>query len=249
MGLLQLDQTGRLEAYFREIDSGKLRFLNPNPFVNRHFLTKRTLFKVIHLPAHLVHEISRKLGASFICLYRHPIPVALSREVFPLFAEFTAGRYRNHFSVEQCALCDRLLESGSHLEKGVAAWCLHYYLYDKRMRSEFKGEQNVIFYEECVLYPAETIQKMERYLDVRFDCNVLRRAMKPSQVLAKSDGTTQDVLQNTKNSQERSRYLVSRWTERVSKDECIQVQAILDLFGVKVYNAFDPMPQSMVRHD
>lgn len=233
--LADSSEIGHIVDYFDRIDKGEVRFLNPNPFTQMRFLTRRTLFKVIHLPVHIAASVSVQLNAKFLVLIRHPIPVAHSRKVFPMLDSFLESGYSNEYSAEQRLLAREIIRSENKLEQGVLAWCLHFCKYLELIQNDL--EHNVISYEESVLDPDTVISKLEQILDITLPESVKKRVLKPSKVLSKSDAETQAVLRSKQDDSMRAQFLVDRWKSRVDPAEIVRVQEILDTFDVKAYRA------------
>lgn len=231
----------RLQRYLERIQKNELRFLNPNPFVQWRFFTNRTLYRIIHLPAHLAEGLAASIGGKFICLVRHPIPVSLSRKVFPILDDFIDSAYRDTFNSEKLKCADQVIANGSYLEKGVLAWCLHF---EPFLRGSADRGSKVIFsYEECVANTLDTLTRMESCLGEKFPKNIRAKALAPSRVLSKSDAETQALLNQRKQSPDRVAYLTSRWQSKVSHAERLAVQEILNRFEISLYRSDDPFPR------
>lgn len=175
-------------------------------------------------------------GVKIVHLLRHPIPVALSREVFPLLDTFKNCELRAHFSDVELQLADRLIESGSHLEKGVLAWCLHH-------APALRNERNSwlrVYYEETVLRPERIIDQLADHLALPDRGRMLKQIVEPSQVTRKSDSETQKLLSDQQNRE----YLIHKWESRVNQKELQQVGTILETFDISAYSAFSPTPLS-----
>lgn len=237
-----LDDLTRMQriSFIKRIQRNELKFLNPNPFVQRRFLTKRTLYKVIHLPAMIAEDVSMAVGGKFLCLLRHPIPVSLSREVFPILNDFEISTYRKEFSEQQLRLADRIIATGSHLEQGVLAWCLHFEPYLRK--NTVAPAAPIITYEACVTETKKTLSRMQLLLHEDFPEDLRQRALTPSRVLSKSDPQTQAVLKGQNRGPEQIAYLVGRWQERISRQDVDLCQSILDAFEITFYQANNAMP-------
>ena len=245
----ELTDTNRQAAlldYLVRLDRGELRFLNPNPFVQRRFITSRTLYKLIHLPAHIAEQLAEQIGAEFLCLIRHPVPVSLSRKVFPILDDFMDSEYSHRFSPDQLSVAGGVIRGGTHLQRGTLAWCLQYGPY---LSSKDALGGRMISYEECVRDTRGVLSQLESLLREPFPEGITGKALAPSRVLSKSDEQTQKILMSKEESSERSWHLIARWKERISKDEANQVQAILDCFQVSAYNACDVMPNQVSKDE
>lgn len=230
----------KLANYLLRIQNNQLRFLNPNPFVQRRFVTTRTLYKIIHLPSSKASHLTTAIGGKFVCLLRHPVPVSLSRKVFPILDDFGISRYRDSFLGEQLELADSVIAGGSHIQKGILAWCLHYEPY---LRDHPCGEGlPIITYENCVADTEQALKRIKYLLAEKFSPSVRNRALAPSRVLSKSDPKTQSVLKSRADGAERVAHLVGRWQREVSMADLNAAQAILNVFNVSFYRVSDPYP-------
>jgi hypothetical protein len=238
--LLKLSSRSSLVQYLQRIDSGAISFLDPNPLVQRRFITNRTLFKVIHLPAHISEAIAAQMGARFLCLVRHPVPVSLSRKVFPILDDYLQSEYRAEFTESQNELATELIQRGSHLEKGVLAWCLQFepFLRD----ADEKRLSRLISYERCVAETEQVLSSIKVQLEEHFPAGIKARALSPSRVLSKSDAQTQLILKSQSGGDARVQHLIARGQKQVTKTELSSTQSILDAFGVDLYCADSPLP-------
>lgn len=241
--LVEADGVERLSEYFNDLDCGRIKFLDPNPFTQMRFVTSQTLFKVIHLPVHVSAAVAAQLDARLVVLCRHPIPVSLSRETFPLLQTFSTGSYREMFASTAQEAVDDALRSNDHLLQGVAAWCLHFGPY---LEAVDKGilPNSLISYENTVAEPSSSIRQAEQLLQVSFPQSVYDRIDRPSRVLLKSDEETRQVLRGAMDGESRKNHLIARWTERVDSNQKVAVQAILDAFDIRLYRADSIFPQT-----
>lgn len=173
-------------------------------------------------------------GVLVIHLIRHPIPVALSREVFPLLDSFKDCALRKRFSADELSLADRLIDSGSHLERGVLTWCLHH---APALREE-RASWLRVYYEQTVLQPDTVIEQLADRLLLPDRERMKRQIVEPSQVMRKSDSETQELLTG----QDNRDYLVHKWKSRVSQSDLQKVDVILKTFDISIYSAFSPIP-------
>jgi hypothetical protein len=239
--LLKRSSQSKLVHYLQQINSGTISFLDPNPFVQRRFITNRTLFKVIHLPAHISEDIANQMGARFLCLVRHPVPVSLSRKVFPMLNDFLQSEYRAEFSAAQNQLAEQLILRGSHLEKGVLAWCLQFEPFLRNADADRLSR--LITYEQCVAETEQAVSMIEALLGEHFPEDIKARALAPSRVLSKSDVQTQSVLKSQSDGDARVQHLIARWQNQISESDRVEAQAILDAFDVDLYSAHNPLPK------
>lgn len=224
-----------LERYYGKLLCGAYRDLKLHPGLKFYRpLTHRIIVKENQGCLDRMGWFEDTFNVKVIHLIRHPIPVALSREVFPLLDEFPKCALRSHFSAEELDLADSIIESGSHLEKGILAWCLHHL---PSLRSE-RDSWVRITYEETVLQPDKVIDRLVKELSLPDRQRIERQIVEPSQVTRKSNAETQQLLTHKANRES----LVYKWSQSVNEHELQQVHYILNTFNVDIYSAFSPFP-------
>jgi len=222
--------TPKLHEYYSNILSGAYADLKLRPGLRFYrLITNRIIIKQNQGCLDRIDWFEDTFGVKVVHLLRHPIPVALSREEFPLLAGFHHCALRSHFSSDELELADRLIESGSHLEQGVLAWCLHHVPALKATRPSWL----TVTYEETVLNPQGVIKRMVAALALEDEAAMSEQIDKPSQVMRKSNQETQALLQSGGS----RAYLIEKWRSKISSEELEGVQMILDTFSVTLYAA------------
>jgi hypothetical protein len=225
----------RIEAYYSKILNGQYPDLKLRPGLRFYRpITDRVVIKENQACLNRIAWFEDTFEVKIIHLLRHPIPVALSREVFPVFDGFESCGLRQYFSEEQLALTDSIIESGTHLEKGVIAWCLHHVPALLATRSSWI----TLTYEETVLSPERVIGELANRLSLPNEVMMLTQVRRPSQVARKSNVETQKLL----NMGEKRENLVNKWKSKVTIVELESAQRILNIFGVKQYRASEVLP-------
>ena len=233
-------RTERIKEYLNGFQRGKFGGFNPNPFRRGYRpFSARLVFKIIHLRPDWLFGIDKLLNLKIIMLLRHPVPVALSRKEFPVLDFFENEAFSAAFSKEQIGEARNIAIRGSHLEKGVLAWCLHNapVLWDPPTVWE------MFFYEECVLNEEKEFERLLTFCECHNKGRALEQAQIPSLVIGKSDRETQAFLRKGQSTKIDRRFLVEKWRKRVTNDELRQVQGILDMFRVDKYKADEFSPQ------
>ena len=223
-----------IEPYYQRLLSGEIPEYRPLPgeWFYR-FRLRRSVFKQNQGGGDLLDRMEARLGFKIIHLIRHPIAVAVSREVHPLLDEYGACALRGYFSDAQNYLADRIIEKGSHLEKGVLAWCLHHI---PALNASVK-DGLILSYENAVLDPDSTVEKLASFLEVA-DPDLMRSSIQePSNVIGKSDAKTQALLSSAVNRGQ----LVSKWRDRVGEQEECELMEILAEFSCELYRAGEDM--------
>lgn len=226
----------QLQAYYTKLLRGGYSALKLRPGLKfyRPF-TNRIVVKENQACLDRIDWFEDTFGVQIIHLIRHPIAVALSREVFPLLEQFDRCELRSQFSEEQLHLADDIIESGTHLQKGVLAWCLHHV---PALRAE-RPSWVRISYEETVLQPERVIDRLINDLNLPDRERMEKQIIEPSQVTRKSNRETQKLLSGRENRE----CLIHKWTKRVSPQDLQEVDSILKAFHVSVYSAFSALPE------
>lgn len=229
-----------IRDYYKNIFAGRypeLKLRPGQPYY--HPITRRIVVKENQGGLDRIPWFEDSFNANIIHLLRHPIAVALSREVFPLLADFQSCALRERFTVDQLRLADDLIAHGNHLQQGVLAWCLHHVpaLQDRR------PTWVQLTYEQTLLHPTAVIKELAEKLHLPDTARMLEQISKPSLVTRKSDPATRALLEQGADAQA----LICKWLPRVSLNERKRVEDILQVFTVKLYSAHQPEPQLQIR--
>ncbi len=218
----------KILKYLHDLSCNKIRFLNPSPLRrNYRLLTTNLVFKIIHLNLKNLNWLVENLGARVVLVLRHPIPVSISREVFPLLDDFSNCALREEFSNEQKAFIDRVALSGTHLEKGVTAWCIH----NRDVIKNLGAFASLVTYEQAILEPRKIIKSLCQNLDLPYERKMLDQSYRASAVKRKSTKENQKLLEGLKSRE----LLINSWRSNVSETEEMDLMSILDLFEIDVY--------------
>ena len=229
------DQLLKLRDYTDGLSKNKFRFLNPNPFRKlSRFYTTRVIYKLIHYGMANPEYFESSFNAHLFFVFRHPIPVSMSREVFPLLEGFGRCRLRERFTNEQLQCADRALRSGSHLEKGVVAWCLH----NSLPLNNWSDQWKLATYEQAVTEPSVVIDYLCRELELSSKESMLKQSETASAVKRKSSPDRQRLLDDPSRRLE----LVSSWKGKVSDAEEQDLMHTLEIFDIDIYQYGSVMP-------
>ena len=232
----------RVRDYFRGLCEGRIRFLNPSPFSEYYRpFTSRLLAKILHGGEARMTELAEACNARVVLLLRHPIPVSLSREVFPRLEAFLTSDYSRHFSEEEIRFAWEIVNEGSKLEKGMLDWCLQNAVPLRQAREDWV----VLSYEELVLAPEPVLSQLAERLQLE-DLGLIESSLlKPSATVRKSDAVTADFLKGPR-ADDASWWLVTKWREKVGVEEERAAMRILERFGIDQYRFGDVLPRSPV---
>jgi hypothetical protein len=174
-------------------------------------MTRRIVFKIIHGGEDRINWFRDTFNGRIVYLLRHPIPVSLSREVYPTLKAFCDSDYRRHFTDEQLQYARKIIDSGTKLERGVLAWCLQNAVPLRDVSTDWA----VIAYEQLVLDPALVIEHIALKLSLPNPERMMNRLAIPSSSNWKSDEETRQVVEET----ERRSWLVEKWRQKVDQVE------------------------------
>jgi hypothetical protein len=218
--------------YLLQIERNKYKFMNPTPFRRNYSpYTDRIVYK-IHEVEHLVKKIKKKLNAKIIFLFRHPIANTISRNKLPRLEYYVkSGYYRAKIlNNEQKKISDRILDKGSHFEKGILSWCLQNTVLVKSVEKD----DVLITYEEMVLNPIKTCNMMYNNLILKNLKKMEKLVERPAHNIGISRNTTLTIMKEDKKSKRRQG-LVKKWKKRIRRDQLERAFNIIDTFGIDIY--------------
>lgn len=228
----------RFEGYFAGLTSGAINFRNPNPLKPHYrFLTRRTVFKIIHGGVDRISWFRDTFNGRILYCLRHPIAVSLSRQELPFLPHFLESRYAQFFSSEQVEVAEKVIRTGSHLEQGVLAWCLH----NSVPLRDATDDWTVVTYEQAVIDPTAVIDCLCERLELPDPKRIYHQLHVPSQVSVKSDEETRDLLGQGGDGNNRQA-LVCKWRQKVSAPEVQSAMSLLKVFDIDAYSADSFMP-------
>lgn len=228
----------KISDYYNDLFHGKHSELKLRPG-NRFYrpYTTRIVIKQNQALLNRINWVVDEFNVRAIHLVRHPIAVALSREELPLLAGFKACDLRKCFTVEQLALADQIIADGSHLEKGIIAWCLHH----APALWAHRGDTLLLSYEHCVLEPETVLRNLLDFLGEDGDLQKMKDlAKRPSGVIHKSDVKTQKLL----HSGQGRNGIIDKWRSKVDPSTEAQLLQILKVFGVDIYHTASSIPSA-----
>ncbi|MEM9173612.1 MAG: hypothetical protein AAGC67_00110 [Myxococcota bacterium] len=237
--LYSREADARVEAYFTDLASGRLKTLNPSPRDRTHrFRTTRTVFKVLHGGEERIQRIADAVNGRVIVLLRHPIPVSLSREVLPRLETFLESDFAGFFDEGERVYARRILSEGTTLDRGVLDWTLQNAVPLRAREPDWL----FVTYEQLVLDPRPILDRLVEHLALADPARLYNGLDVPSHTVKKSDAETSELLHGNVDEEKRARELVGRWRRRVDAGEEARAMAVLERFGVDVYRAGRVLP-------
>lgn len=230
-----------IESYIKKIQSGKLGIFNPNP-LGKYYrpITKRIVFKTIHFGEDRINWIRDTFNVKVIFLIRHPMAVVISRKILPRLRTFIFTDYINQFSEEQKKLAKRIYMSGDQMEKATLSWCFQN-VPPIRDRS---ADWAFITYEQLIIEPDVVIKHLSEKLQLVKTGVINKNLSRRSMVRNMSDENTKEIFD--KGDAEREA-LVSKWRNKVSKEDEKRMFNIIRAFNIDIYAEGDFLPNEKYR--
>lgn len=233
----------KIQRYIQSICSGRRHSADSLPFRSKYyrFRTDRIVFKLLHGGEGLIGKLAADCNGRVVVLLRHPIAVSLSRESFPRLQAFRAGDAAARFSAAQLQLADRVITTGSHLEKGVLAWCFQNAIALQGLQPDW----TVVSYEQLVLDPEPVVARLVERLELTDQALILSRLTEAAGNRGKSDEATQHLLDEQASGHGHPRRaLVEKWRTRVTREQEVAAMSLLPAFGLDAYRPGRLLPDA-----
>ncbi len=201
------------------------------------------MFKILHALEDRIDWVTREFGAKTFYLIRHPIPVALSREVTPRLGAFLESHFAEHLTDEQRRIARDIAAGGDDLERKVVDWCLQNVV----ALNNDAARQGLITYEQIVLDPGPVLSKIQREAGLPDEDRLRDQLRRPSRSVSQSDAETAKVLRSEKRD---PHWLVTKWTSKLPSEKCRELMDIVTALGPKdIYTPTShlPLDEVMIR--
>ena len=229
-----------LENYFRQLLENRLGVGSPAPFSRFHrFVSRRIVVK--DLRCHdLMNWFEERFQFQIVYLIRHPLPTALSRKSYARLPLFLSNDiYCERFlTPELRAYGWSILDRGTELEKKVLDWCLQNL---PPLKFLDRSRWLCLHYEDVVLEPAATIDRLADFLGLVDKEKMRRQANVASRSTSSSEPETQRFLAQAPSDHDRL-YLINRWRSKVSREEEGRAFEILRRFEIDLYEPDEDLP-------
>ncbi len=220
--------------YIDDLTMNRVGVMNPPPFRKHHrFFTNRIVFK-IHELEHIINAVKDRCDGKVLYLLRHPIPTSLSRNVFSRLELFIQSKfYRDKYiNNEQRKEALRIIDNGTHLQKGVLTWCLENLIPLKFMDT---ADWTFVTYEEILLNPRKSCDMLAEKLMLTNVDSMLKAVDLPSTNISMSGNDTHEILED-ENSTRRRLKLVTKWKQKVTELDEKNCFDIFNLFEIDAYS-------------
>lgn len=216
----------KLIKYFKNISSGKNRWLNPSPLnKNYNFSTNRISFKVINGAEPFINDIVDSCNGKLVYLIRHPLPVALSRKKTPRLDILTSDQVMKNFSQSIRNKSKNIKEKGDFLEKAVLSWCIQ----NKLALDIKQPDWLIITYEQLVTNPIPIIHLLEKELQLEDINKIIKQLNIASKVTVQSSKGTERMINNKLIEKED---LINRWKDKIDEEKEDKLFEIISCFGL-----------------
>jgi hypothetical protein len=235
----------RIIEYFRGMQQGQHRYMNPPPLRRHHrLLTNRVVFK-IHEVDHLARRIAADCGGDLLYLIRHPISNSISRTVQPRLQLFLASPYYAQLVGDEKRLREirAIALNGTSFQRAITSWC-----FENLSLLRFPTERQItITYEEMVLNPEKSADFLMRRLALPERDALLAAFERPSFNIKMSRAETIAAMQSEDAARKRA-FLVTKWLAMVSEQHYSQAEYLLAVFGIGGYDVRKPLANREVLH-
>ena len=226
------EDMNRVYNYLLRLLNGELKVNAPWEFWKSNFdwVSDRCILKIVNAKG-LIERISSQFeNIHTVYSTRHPIPTALSviRNNWTLT---TKSFLQNPHFVEKYMSDDLLAFSydienkGTIVQRHVLNWTLENLIPIRAF--PYRSHWLYVSYEEMVLYPDKTIERLSHALDLTDLDKMKRRITNPS----RSTKRVLSQVHHLKNAQDRIR----NWKKYVSEGEEKEIMKILEQFGIDIY--------------
>jgi len=235
---LSQEEAQQVQSYFKDLLTGRIKAFNAwNPFhPTWSFRVRRLVVKLLGANT-LIDWLAKEFDIEVLYLLRHPVPVALSclgrnwgntAEAYlqnPLFREQILGPERARFA-------DEVLTKGAPLQRFVLEWCLENF-YPLQV---YKERPWLVFtYEEVISRPKQVSELICSRFGLPDPERMARMVGRPSRTTFFADAREAILKQGPQ-------AMLGRWLKRVSQEKLGEIQEILDVLGMRAYQAFSPYP-------
>ncbi|MDQ6963045.1 MAG: hypothetical protein Q9M28_11070 [Mariprofundaceae bacterium] len=202
--------------------------------------SSRVALKILAAKA-VMEKLASHSGGSVVYSTRHPIPQSLSlmRNHWGLTVQAYLGNIKfieRELSQKQYDLCMDIVKNTSLLRKYVLNWVLENLMAIRAMSKH--PEWLYLDYERCVLYPEESLQKLQQHLQLHDFEKMLAAIQKPSRSTRNaSTSVTREKIATSDQA-----YLVNRWRKDISLDDELKAMQILEVFEIDLYRYGEDLP-------
>lgn len=236
------DEMDEVRKYVQDIMVGELHVNAPWKFWSKDFsfYWDRSILKITDAKC-IINELVDWFDVDSIILFRHPVSQALSvgrngwrttGRAFIRSTDFCAA----YLTDRQKDFAQQIYASGSALDKRVLDWCLENI--PLIQHSHERGTSHVIFYENLIVNPEETLEKLSRSISITDKAKFLESLTQPSRSTKRS--STSETIKKIKNNDKA--FLVDAWQKNVTPTEMASAQKILDMMNVSMYRSDSSMP-------
>jgi len=241
---LSEEEARQVRSYFEDLLKGRIKAFNAwNPFhPTWSFRVRRLVVKLLGANT-LIDWMAKEFDIEVLYLLRHPVPVALSCLGRNWGNDAEAYLQNSYFrdqvlGPERARFADKVLAKGSPLEQFVLEWCLEN-LYPLSVYHE--RHWLVLTYEEIISRPLDISKLICSRLGLPDPERMARMVGRPSRTTFFADAREAIVKRGPQ-------AMLRRWLKRVSQEELKRVQEILDVLGIRAYQAFSPHPAESLCH-
>jgi len=229
----------QLYNYFKGLINGKFRVNNQVRLFHPDFKlsVNRLVVKEISC-LNIIDWITDNFDVDVIYLLRHPVPRALSKLKMGWYNDDYVKAYLdNDFFVKRflnddmISLTKDIYKKNDLFQFFVLEWCFENL---SALSLCKKRDWLTITYEELLMRPRKMVDLICSNFNLSDPDRMLGRVFNASRSALNS---SRDDIEN-----KGSNYLVHRWLNQVEKERLEDIQRILDVFDIDIYNVNSPYP-------
>lgn len=239
------DRRERYGRFIERLLANRVKELNPRFYrADRQLLSTRVTIKNIHAGKDIIPWFAETFRLMIAVLIRHPIPTALSHRILPRLPFLLRQKeHRALFDNSEIAFAERIIAQGPKFDQSILNWALET---GAMFRNPAPGAL-VISYEDLTVYPHESFAFMREHLDLAPVADIDRLVSRASGSTVQSDPAVQHFFDAAAGTADR-RFLIERWTEKVTPTQIDRAFEICDRLKIDVYRSgsFFPTPKYRV---
>ena len=205
---------------------------------NQHIITYKRIIKDIRANLMLKWLSNIRPGMPIILITRHPLSVIDSYRHLGWGIEAGGGISAFDRIIEQRQLLQdfpvvknnlKYIDTNDYISKMIFKWCVLYHVPIKQFNN---ADYKIIFYENLLLKPEETLGDIFSFIDQRFDkVKILSKIKRPSKTNYRKTDFNVDPTEN-----------IQKWKKSFTKNEIMKSKEIIKRFELEYLYDSDGFP-------
>ncbi|UZS00180.1 hypothetical protein [Chondrinema litorale] len=241
--ILDPTKSNKIAAYLNSFIDGTykdIRLKRPVPFSPLWKpITSRIIFKILFAGESDFNWFKENFNGEIIFLLRHPIPVALSREICPRLDSFINSAFIEYFNKEEKQYAESIIKDGTPFEKSILDWCFQNVLPLRTQNDAWL----TVSYEQTVLQPEIVIDSLLNKFHFKKPEKIRDRLNTASGSTVKSSEESKKILLDPDQIHKNKKWLVEKWEQKIDDAQHKKAFEILDAFGIDYYEYKNFLPK------